>query len=181
MNQTTVKIKNVFLSLLFFVTFISTTRGQCSTYVQMVYSVESCLVPVIVSSQQMLMPCSAPTSFYQLSLGDFAYIDYSLSNCASTCLQGINVDITCCSIPTGIKNQVALNEIKLFPTPFQSEIKIEGNNITKIELYNVSGDLLLELKNNNISIIDLSFLNKGIYFIKLVNDNQIIIKKVVKI
>ena len=181
MSQTTGKMKNIFLSFLFFVTFISTTQGQCSTYVQMVLSAESCLVPVIVSSQQMLMPCSAPASFYQLSLGDFAYIDYTLSSCASTCQQGLNVDITCSSITVGIENQEAANKIKIFPTPFQSEINIEGNNITKIELYNVSGALLLELKNTNISIIDLSFLNQGVYFIKLVTDNQIMIKKIVKI
>lgn len=181
LSQTTGKMKNIFLSFLFFTFFISTTRAQCVTYVQMALSAESCLVPVIVSSQQMLMPCSAPTGLYQLSPGDFAYIDYTPSNCATTCMQGLHVDITCFSPTVGIENQEAVNEIKIFPTLFQSEINIEGNNITKIELYNVCGTLLLELKNNNISIIDLSFLNKGVYFIKLVKDNQIKIKKIVKI
>jgi len=180
MELKTCKMKKYILIFLFLISFISKTQAQCSVYIQMVSAVE-CLLPMVVSSQQILSPCSAPTGFYQLTAGEYAYIDYTPSSCITTCQQGPNIDITCFSQTVGVEYQEVINEIKIFPTLFQSVINIKGDKINKIEIYDVSGTQFLELKNINSSIIDLSFLNKGVYLIKLITNDQIIIKKIVKV
>ena len=179
--KTTLKIKKCILSCLFFISLVTTTRAQCTTYVQMVSGVEGCLFPVIVSTQQTLLPCSAPAGFFQLNDGDFAYIDYTPSSCITVCMAGLNVDITCFSSAVGIENREAINKIKIFPTLFQSQINIEGADITKIEIFNVCGTKIIELKNLNLPQIDLFHLSNGVYFLKVITKEQTEIKKIVKI
>lgn len=180
-SATIFKIKIHCLLCLCFISCISTTRAQCSTYIQIVSGVEGCLFPVIVSSQQMLLPCSAPAGFFQLNDGDFAYIDYTPSSCINVCMTGLNVDITCLSLPVGIENQETVGKVKIYPTIFESQINIEGDNISKIEVYTVCGTKIKELKNFNLSIIDLSDLSKGVYFLKVITNDQNKIRKIVKI
>ena len=181
LHQTTGKMKNIFLSLLFFAFYISTTKAQCSTYVQMALTIENCLVPVIVSSQQILMPCSAPTGYYQLLLGDFAYIDYTPSGCITTCILGLEVDITCYTPTVGIENQEPVNEIKIFPNPFSDNTSfiIQSKNLNEtysFELMDVLGKQVRSIKEITAKEFQISRngLPNGIYFYKIYTPESVV-------
>ena len=63
-----------------------------------------------------------------------------------------------------------------------SIINIEGNtNISKLELFDITGKKVLETTNINNNSIDISSLKAGIYLLSIYNDsNESITKKVVK-
>jgi len=69
-------------------------------------------------------------------------------------------------------------DFKIFPNPSQNEITIEGGEISKVELFNVQGEKVLEVISKNINIESLS---KGVYFVKITDVNQEVHnKKIVK-
>lgn len=85
----------------------------------------------------------------------------------------------------GNPSSLALNEIsdssssaQVFPNPFTSKISvISASEDVNYVLYDCNGKQIYE--GNNINIQDFSTLNKGIYFLKIV-DSKIIIVKLVK-
>jgi hypothetical protein len=70
------------------------------------------------------------------------------------------------------------NNIQIFPNPTKNIFHIKGDNITDIEILNLSGSLIF--KNNSTTRIDLSNFKNGIYLVRIKMGNQIIIKKLVK-
>ena len=89
--------------------------------------------------------------------------------------------------PVGTNNyKYNKDELKIFPNPTNEKIIIYGLENLKgiIELINQEGKIIRKERINNLSLltINVSSLEKGIYFIKLQNKNgQIIsIKKVIK-
>ena len=71
-----------------------------------------------------------------------------------------------------------LNNIEIYPNPtFGSfNIKINNNELTdcKAIIYNTDGKLIKEITlNNNVNLIDISNLTKGIYFVKVINNKSI--------
>jgi len=68
--------------------------------------------------------------------------------------------------PSGIENALEHN-IKIYPNPANEKINIEfieENNVKSIEIYNITGNLVL--KNNELhkfNVITLNQLNSGIY------------------
>ncbi len=76
------------------------------------------------------------------------------------------------------------NEIKIFPNPANTYLQIETRNlnIKTCEIYNIYGETVINnssLQQGAISKINVTNLQKGIYFIKLQTDKGIIIKKFV--
>lgn len=69
--------------------------------------------------------------------------------------------------------------ISIFPNPASSSINIETElEISKIEIFNVQGELVKTANTKNISILDLA---SGMYFVKIIfEDNSILIKKLIK-
>lgn len=77
---------------------------------------------------------------------------------------------------TGIKNIEANNTISIFPNPTTSEITVNSNvELQKIELYDISGQLLLvEKSKENKQTINLNSFSNGVYFLKLYNNERLI-------
>ncbi|HIP49676.1 MAG TPA: T9SS type A sorting domain-containing protein [Lutibacter sp.] len=79
----------------------------------------------------------------------------------------------------------SLPKILLYPNPTKDKIKIDFINPTLriIKLFDIKGLLILEIKSDLISKeIDVTFLNKGVYFISVENSNGAIQKlKFIKI
>ncbi len=74
------------------------------------------------------------------------------------------------------------SELSLFPSPVRDELKVSYNNvINKMKIYNCSGDLVYQqdLYSKN-TVINLSVLNSGIYFVYFESDRSFSIKKIVK-
>ena len=76
-----------------------------------------------------------------------------------------------------IENEL-INELKVFPNPSNKHISI--SNITgkfKFEIYTLNGVIV---KQGNYNDIHISELENGIYIIKIISDNKIISKRIIK-
>jgi len=75
--------------------------------------------------------------------------------------------------------EIALDDnIQIFPNPTKNIFHIRGENISEIEILNMSGSLIL--KNNSTTRIDMSNFKNGIYLVRIKEGNRIIVKKLVK-
>ena len=158
--------------MLFFLLVVNTTIfGQCSTYIQMVdIGIEGCSLPIIVETQQILTPCSSPAGFWDLEVGEFAYVDYTISGCANICQVGGEVDITCFSRLTDIKIEQVDDQIKLYPTITESIIFIDGIALSRANLYDLQGRLVITKSLLNSGKVDISDLPGGIYYVQVITD-----------
>ena len=100
--------------------------------------------------------------------------------------EDINGELYIASINGGIykiidaalsNNEIDSNTLNYFPNPFQDYIQINSDRPINIELYDLSGRKLREFKNYNQEILDLGFLNKGTYIIKV---DGYLVKKLIK-
>lgn len=100
--------------------------------------------------------------------------------------EDINGELYIASINGGIykiidaalsNNEIDSNTLNYFPNPFQDYIQINSDRPINIELYDLSGRKLSEFKNYNQEILDLGFLNKGTYIIKV---DGYLVKKLIK-
>ncbi|MEX2597856.1 MAG: T9SS type A sorting domain-containing protein, partial [Salibacteraceae bacterium] len=85
--------------------------------------------------------------------------------------------------PSGIDNQVALTEIKLFPNPVSNELTIDlgSNENLRITVTDFTGKLVAEVNSTEqITRIDFSRFAAGVYSINLQNDHGFESRKVVK-
>lgn len=71
-----------------------------------------------------------------------------------------------------------LEEIKTYPNPTENFITITGLEAQKIEVYDYSGEKKNHFTSTN--IFDVSNLPKGIYFLKIISENQTVIKKFIR-
>ena len=73
-------------------------------------------------------------------------------------------------------------EVSLFPNPANGKVTIEGNGLTRVELFDVQGRKLSEYLNLNEKLdIDVTHFDNGIYFVKLYSDNITVTKRLVVI
>ena len=87
-----------------------------------------------------------------------------------------------CGIITGVEKLTNNNSLNIYPNPNQGVFNIEINNIENgvIEVYNISGQLLLQQNlNKNINQIDLVNQPKGIYFARITTQHETVTKKIV--
>lgn len=100
--------------------------------------------------------------------------------------EDINGELYIASINGGIykiidaalsNNEIDSNTLNYFPNPFQDYIQINSDRPINIELYDLSGRKLREFKNYNQEILDLSFLSKGTYILKV---DGYLVKKLIK-
>ena len=129
-----------------------------------------------------------------MDLSDTVNIVFTMSSDGTTVLEKqLNLkDIQFTARPLAVDtNVIAENEVLLVPNPmkYSSELSFysETNATTKIEVYNITGSLIREIKtqtiigNNRVSMLR-EGLKSGIYFIKIRNDfrNYKIVKLVMK-
>ena len=100
--------------------------------------------------------------------------------------EDINGELYIASINGGIykiidaalsNNEIDSNTLNYFPNPFQDYVQINSDRPINIELYDLSGRKLRKFKNYNQEILDLGFLNKGTYIIKV---DGYLVKKLIK-
>ncbi len=80
------------------------------------------------------------------------------------------------------------NSVRIFPNPFDSHIAITfpSQNIeqTIITLHNTLGQTVYHTEENNLTnrtkTIDLGYLSKGIYYLDVMMDGELVVKKIVK-
>ncbi len=75
--------------------------------------------------------------------------------------------------PTGIKPHQSADRLTLFPNPSDGRVTVrsaDGERIQRITLYNLTGKVVFDQKQSGLTsekILDLTSLNKGIYFIEV--------------
>jgi len=87
---------------------------------------------------------------------------------------------------SGVFTSIAKNSdqrsLKIFPNPstgrFTLSFASASYKTAIAEISNLEGEIILKTKAENYSILDLSHVRKGIYLIKLIIDDDILIKKV---
>lgn len=86
------------------------------------------------------------------------------------------------SNPLGINEQILENEILLYPNPAKDKLNLKWNNSNNISviIYNSIGQELstVFLSKQN-EIIDISELENGLYFLKIIDGNKIEINKII--
>ncbi len=89
-------------------------------------------------------------------------------------LAEINVNVS-----TG-QNKIATGNVKIYPNPAGSELYISTDNphASDIEIYNMSGSLVIKTKISPSEKIDISVLSPGTYILK-VNSKNVEIKKII--
>ena len=76
------------------------------------------------------------------------------------------------SIPSSVNENI--NIISIYPNPVKDILSIEGE-FTSIEIYNLSGKLLLKSTDKN--HINTCSLSEGMYLINILTSNKILTKK----
>jgi len=74
-----------------------------------------------------------------------------------------------------------LDKIKVYPIPSNSKvfIKSNSNTVTKIEIYNILGQVIKTV-NKNLETLDISGLSEGVYVIKLFTKHGTVNKRIIK-
>jgi hypothetical protein len=75
------------------------------------------------------------------------------------------------------------NEISLYPNPAQNWITINTHNLVmaKISIYDIKGGLIMTQKLvNNLTAINIENLQSGIYIVQLMDDENVISKRIIK-
>ena len=82
-------------------------------------------------------------------------------------------------ILTNTENVFVNNNLTFYPNPTTDIITISDIKFEKIEILSMQGKKIFVVKNNK-NIIDLSQVDKGIYIAKILIDNKVLFKKIVK-
>jgi hypothetical protein len=100
-----------------------------------------------------------------------------------------------CSVSSDrIDNQILITDVSLvenkasflvnvYPNPTSSQVTIEfEGQLDKILVYGIDGSLIYVPENieSNLTQLDFSLLPSGTYFLQLVKDDQVVIKKIIK-
>jgi hypothetical protein len=82
---------------------------------------------------------------------------------------------------SGINGNTLSNSFTIYPNPSTNNLTIETLQRSDIEILNIEGQLIKSLAaNNNKTIVDISALAKGMYFVKVKTDKGVVVRKFVK-
>lgn len=104
--------------------------------------------------------------------GIYEYHTVSESGCDSTTTLILLINGT-----DGI-NSIDDEGITVYPNPTLGLLNIVGENISKIQIYDASGRVIISSDNTN--QIDLSDITTGIYFVRITHQNGVSVKRVMK-
>lgn len=79
-------------------------------------------------------------------------------------------------------NTIDVVNLKIYPNPASDFIFIDSNSESKIdyiEFYNILGNKILSINNLDDNKIDIRNFKNGIYFLKIISDNQSLVKKII--
>ena len=126
------------------------------------------------------------TSLYDTSFIPTTYYGGMISSPVMVSGTGGSETTICTSV--GMNEDLQKHAFKVFPNPFTDEIKISWQNNTEqviLTIQNTLGETVFSAKENensgnNMKIIDLRFLSEGVYFIEMIIDGELTVRKIVK-
>ena len=87
-------------------------------------------------------------------------------------------------VPVMYDGEVDLEEInfastEVYPNPMNDVLYIDGDDVVNVTIFNSVGQQVMSVENKN--VVDVSSLNNGLYFVRVVDDKgNILLKKVIK-
>ena len=116
------------------------------------------------------------TAFLDENLPVGAYEYYVVAHYEMGCVADSSNHVKV-EIEVGVKEINDLEGVKVYPNPTFSTVTIESNNFSKVEIYNIFGQLLQTAKTQ---VVDVSTFNAGVYFFKIFDiEGNSVVKKVV--
>ncbi|RLD50856.1 MAG: hypothetical protein DRI94_07585 [Bacteroidetes bacterium] len=96
-------------------------------------------------------------------------------------VDGYCADTTNCYTVTNVdvENNNIENSILIYPNPTYGKINIVGNNIQRVEIININGQIIKSINNLKNQLIDIRQYSKGIYQVKIIKEDKVIIKKLI--
>ena len=85
---------------------------------------------------------------------------------------GVIHDLAHFAVPESMEELVSL-----YPNPVRNMLNVKAKDLQSVEIYNLVGQQVMVTRD---SVIDLSSLTEGIYFVRLVCDGKMITKRIVK-
>ncbi len=171
-----------------------TGQGQYST-------LTACLNACVVAPSWDCNPTNGTCSDPGTGQGQYSTQSACLSACASIPSWDCNISNLTCSDPGTGQGQFStqsaclsacvstntssyiINSTKIFPNPFKEKAVLEFQDKTtqSVLLFDVMGKLLREYEdiNNNKLIIERGSLISGTYILKIINENSIIIERII--
>ncbi|MDD3892835.1 MAG: T9SS type A sorting domain-containing protein [Bacteroidales bacterium] len=129
-------------------------------------------------NQETLIPNEDGIATIELPNGEYPFTltapEYPTFNGTVT-VDGEDVEVF---ISTGIHNPL-ISALKVYPNPVVDRLILEGVKIDAAEVFSITGQLLLQIKQVN-GFIDLSSLNKGVYLIRVKSQGSETTIRVVK-
>ena len=118
----------------------------------------------------------AINQYYVIQSNGNYYDIISLNGCSSDTSNIIHFD------NTGIVDNEIINILKVYPNPTKDNLTIETNFNTeqKLEILNLIGQTIYSSIINKKAKINTSAFAKGVYIIKLISDNETVVKRFVK-
>ena len=74
-------------------------------------------------------------------------------------------------------NTVEMTDVTLYPNPTSGSLYIAADNVREVSIIDINGRTVM---SSNATTIDMSSLNNGIYFVRVITDNGTATKKIVK-
>ncbi len=74
-------------------------------------------------------------------------------------------------------DRVLEDTLKIYPNPATTKFRIQGPKVDKIELFNILGSKILEVRNTN--TVNVSNLNTGAYLVKITANGNKVTKKLI--
>ncbi|MCD6367071.1 MAG: T9SS type A sorting domain-containing protein [Bacteroidales bacterium] len=120
--------------------------------------------------------------YFAIYVGYYNMTKTNLNGCTDSASVGITiVDDPGC--PNSVEEEMLANTVSVYPTPFTNTINISlsGNEIQKVIVTDIKGSVLSEKEvNGNFTTVDASQFKVGIYFLKIITDDGVVVKQIVK-
>ena len=76
-------------------------------------------------------------------------------------------------------NNARKSSISIYPNPAKNNITVSGQDISKVEIYNLQGQLIKAVFINSNNSINTSDINSGTYYVKVISNRSETIKKLI--
>ena len=119
---------------------------------------------------------------YDVDVDGTIYGATAIGDIMSSDCQGVITPVESCDEenPVDINEINFDDEIRIFPNPVQESLNIYGVKYDRLEIFNASGQILIS-SNQTTSSLNLTELASGLYFIRFITKEKIVVKSIQKI
>ncbi|MCR5589885.1 MAG: choice-of-anchor J domain-containing protein [Bacteroidales bacterium] len=108
--------------------------------------------------------------------GQTVYVAFRHFDCTDQFVLGI--DDVAIAATSGIESAENDANVAIYPNPVRNMLNVEGENVKNVEIIDVNGRVVLN--SNRAGQIDMSELSDGVYMVRVMSENGVSTKKIVK-